>query len=728
MKPVYSVLITVVPPMAAAIVVTVFISASVSAGESKKGEMPLYVFCGTGDHLWVRQREPVDSPATIDAMMEWMSKTYGIKRLYWRGGQTMMWDKHFKIGKEKPLQYDWVTWKHHLYNDLKINEAAVSAAKRNGMEVFLYTGLFEFGVQPDIGIVGPYLFEDELRIEHPEWCPVDRWGQRRCPGPISFCYPEARKLVIRRYVDNLESYGYDGINFYTYVENCGIRYEDEFGFNQPIVDEFNKEYPNVDLRKDELTASQKEHWYRCRGRFVTEFLRELHAALAARHKKMSMILDAKQPDYAQPWWSKEIAGTGRVRMDWRTWVKEGLVDEIWVQLGPVKDQRKTLDLLLEECKGTPVKLTVRAVDPFDAGWGKYVASGVTPIAVITWARNGIERFALEPTSVDTLSHPDWRLRLQTLTDIEAGQIKADSASIAALVNDSHVLVRRRVMMAIGTLKAADQVAILEQGLLDGESSVRLAAAGSLAKVNRPQSVAKVMAALESYHYFQMKEACIEALAAMKQEALPQLMAGMKSSSVAVREVSIRALCKAGADGFDQHVYAALRTTILDQTEDARLRYYAVDGMVGLRNTLPATSQVQLANDLTKMTGDDSPTVVRLHAAWGLGHMHGLLTSELRKNVVQMLADGFAEYGDDSRRPDAAFGWRVFGNALLQYHKPGRDRLEQMRAQTEDRWLAWIAYEVVHLPHRYCTIKQIEEHDAIVTHKKYAPPFPGYRKW
>ncbi len=147
------------------------------AGE--KGKMPLHVFCGTGDHLWVRERDPVDSPATINAMMQWMSKIYGINRLYWRGGQTMMWDKHLKVGKDTPLQYDWTVWKHHLYNDLKINEAAVAAAKRYGMEVFLYTGLFEFGVQPDVGIVGPYLFEDELRMEHPEWCPVDRWGERR---------------------------------------------------------------------------------------------------------------------------------------------------------------------------------------------------------------------------------------------------------------------------------------------------------------------------------------------------------------------------------------------------------------------------------------------------------------------------------------------------------------------------------------------------------------------
>ena len=696
------------------------------AGE--QGVMPLHVFCGTGDHLWVREREPVDSPAVIEAMLEWMAKTYRIKRLYWRGGQTMMWDKHYRIGKETPLQYDWTAWKHHLYNDLKINEAAVAAAKRNGMEVFLYTGLFEFGVQPDIGIVGPYLFEDELRIEHPEWCPVDRWGERRCPGPISFCYPEARKLVIERYVDNLERYGYDGINFYTYVENCGIRYVDEFGFNQPIVDEFNKRYPTVDLRKDKLTPSQKTHWYRCRGRFVTDFLRELHTALAAKGKKLSMILDAKEPDYAQPWWGKKIAGTGLIHMDWRTWVAEGIVDELWVQLGETANQRETLDLLLRECRGKPVKLTVRAVSPFDTGWEPYVTAGVTPIAVITWARNGIERFTLEPASLETLKSSDWRLRLQTVADIETGRIEADATIVAALAKDPHVLVRRRVMYALAALNATDRVSVLEDGMFDTESSVRIAAAGALAKVNGENSPARILSALERDGYFQMKLACVEALGAMKERSLSCLLRGMESPVYAVREVSVRGLYELGKSGFLDQAYPPLRTAMLNRGEDERVRYYAVDGLVSLRLQLATARQEQLADDLITIADEDLSVMVQLHAAWGLGHMYGVLPSSLREKALRTLAEGFQEYGDGCDRPDAAFGWRVVGNAMLQYHRAGRDALEQMRAQGRDKWLGWLAYEVVHLPHRSCRIVPVDEREAIDTHEKYAPPFPGYRRW
>ena len=660
--------------------------------------------------------------------MEWMAQTYGISRLYWRGGQTMMWDQHVKVGPEAPLQYDWVAWKHYLYNRLKINEAAVAAAKRNGMETFLYTGLFEFGVQPDIGIVGPYPFEDELRIEHPEWCPVDRWGERRCPGPISFCYPDARKLVIERYVDNLERYGYDGVNFYTYVENCGIRYPDEFGFNGPIVEEFKKKYPNVDLRKDDLTAVQKAHWYRCRGKFVTEFLRELHAALSPKGKKVSVILDAYEPDYVQPWWGKKIAGTGRIELDWRSWVDQGIVDELWVQLGPTVKQRETLDLVLTACAGSRVKLTVRAVDPFDAGWDPYTKAGVTPIAVITWARNGIERFSLQPTSSETLGSADWMLRLQSLADVENGKIKADGASVAALAKDPHVLIRRRAMYALAGIGKAEWVSVLEEGLFDDESSVRMAAGGALGRVNGPKSAARIISALEKDGYFQMKMACVEALSAMERRALPELVRGLESPVYAVREVSARSLYGIGKAGFQGEVYGPLRKAMLNRDEDARVRYFAIEGLVSLRMELKAEEQRQLASDLMEIAAKESSPTVQLRAAWGLAYMYGLLTPELRQSALETLADGFRKYGDGCERSDGAFGWRVFGNAILNYHGPGRSRLEEMRTQTDDKWLAWIAYEVVHLPHRLAKIVQVEEQNAVRDHEEYAPPFPGYRTW
>jgi len=450
--------------------------ASVVSADGPDGR-PLHVFCGTGDNLWNPHVEPLDSPESVDAMFEWMAETYGASRIYWRGSQGHIWDRHYQVGDAKPLQYDWANgWKHHLYREVKLNEAAVSAAHAHGMEFFAYSGLFEYGVQPDVGIICPYPFEDRLRIEHPEWCPVDRWGERRCPGPICFAYPEARRILVDRYVDYLVEQGCDGINFYTYVENVGIRYRDEFGFNEPIVAEFSKLHPGVDLRRDTLTEEQKLDWHRCRGIFVTQFIRELHAALSAKGKRLSMILDSEQPDYVQPWWGKDYPGTGMIHLDWEAWIEEGIVDELWVQLGATADQTALLDRLLVACEGTDVKLTVRAINPYDAVWAPYVDAGVTPVAVITWARNGIERLTLEPTGPDMLASDDWRLRAQTLQDVADGTLELPASLVAPLADDPQVLVRHRAMRALGKLGEPD---VIERGLSDEQSCVRIAAALAL---------------------------------------------------------------------------------------------------------------------------------------------------------------------------------------------------------------------------------------------------------
>ncbi len=692
--------------------------------------MPLYAFCGTGDHLWVWEREPVDSPAAVEAMFEWMARTYSIRRMYWRGGQSMMWDRYFRFGPEKPLQYDWTLWKRHLYRKVKINQAAAAAARRNGMEFFLYTGLFESGVPPDIGVIGPYLFEDRLLIAHPDWRPLDRWGERRCPGAVCFAVPELREALVQRYVHELDRFGYDGINFYTYVENCGIRYEDEFGYNPPILAELRRKYPEADPRRKPLTADQKQFWYECRGRFLTQFLRELHAALSARGKKLSVILDAVDPDYPQPWWGRKIRGVGRIRMQWRTWVREGLVDELWVQLGEPAAQRATLDRVLAACRGTPVRLTVRTVDPFDPAWRPYVAKGVTPVAVITWARNGIERFSPAPTSVEALDSPDWRLRLQTVADVEAGRLRVPAARIAALAGDPHVLVRRRVMMALGAAEAAQHVGVVENGLSDPESCVRIAAAEALAKVHGPNSPQKLLNAAARDGRFQLKLACVHALSAMGPAAFPALAAGIERAEPAVREVCVRSLYRFGRDHDPKRAWRLLQSVVRNPQEADAVRYFAIEGLVGLRLKLPPPARVESTRELLKLLADDTSATVRLQAAWGLGYLHQVLSKDpaLRSRVIKALEAGFRRYGSGCRLADAAFGWRVFGNALLQCGAAGRQRLERMRSQTKDKWLAWWAYETVHVPHRVFKIMPVTEENAIRTHTAFAPPFPGTRPW
>jgi len=565
--------------------------------------------------------------------------------MYWRAGGTEIWDRCYQVGEDRPLQYDWaINWKRRLFRQQHLNESAVAAAKRRGMEIYLYTGLFEHGVQPDVGIIAPYLFEDTLRIERPEWCMLDRWGERRCPGPLSPAYPEVRERVIERFVEAMRRFGYDGITFYTYVENVGLRYPDEFEFNQPVINLFRERYPDVDPRTATLTEGQREHWRRCRGQFVTQFLRELHEALAADGRRVMMILDAAHPDVVQPWWGKPVPGTGPIQLAWEYWVREGIVDGLWVQLGAPADQRALLDRILDLRGDRDLDIVVRTPTPFDPAWEPYVRAGVVPVAVITAPRNGIERLTLEQTGPETLRSPDWKLRVQTLADVAEGRLQIAAGEVAALADDEHLLVRRRAMHALAALGDATQLSIIERALGDPESCVRIAAAASLGELHRPESAQAMLDALAADDGFQLKQACVDSLGAMGEAALPALAAALSSEHVAAREVSVRALYIIGRDGPTAAVREPLRRAMLDASEDDVVRWWAVEGLVGLRLKVTDADREQLAGDLIGLL-EGSPRMVQQHAAWGLGYMASCVSAETAGRSLAGLERLMRAFGD-----------------------------------------------------------------------------------
>jgi len=364
----------------------------------------LYAYVTCGDNQWNLDSLPVDSPATVEAIFEFLSKTFHIKRVYWRGEQDRMFLQYVHFRSENPLYYDhFVNWLGYLHNHLKLNDIAVAAAHRHGMEIYIFDGLFDFGATAETSGSGlyPNVREDRLRIEHPEWVAVDRWGERLAPGPIEFCYPEARQALISRYLHHVTQYGYDGIFFYTYVENCGARYLDEYGFNEPIVSEYERRY-GVDIRKHPF---HKEAWYRLRGEYMTQFVGELHGALAAKGKKLSLAIYPPTPNYPESWDGSrvDIPQGGNVYLDWEGWVEQRIIHELFVWWRG--EQKTLLNRMVKVCKGSPVELTVATAKPFDGEWEALVEVGVTPVSV--WAPGfEIDRVSLEPSTAEALKIGD----------------------------------------------------------------------------------------------------------------------------------------------------------------------------------------------------------------------------------------------------------------------------------------------------------------------------------
>jgi hypothetical protein len=170
---------------------------------------------------------------------------------------------------------------------------------------------------------------------------------------------------------------------------------------------------------------------------------------------LSVILDAENPDYVQPWWGQTMPGTGMIHLDWRRWIEKGLVDEFWVQLCRTESQKKTLDLLLGTCAGTPIKVTLRTPSPFDS------------------------------------------------------QLKTTAATVTPLAEDPHVLVRRKALKALKALADPQSAATIERSLSDSESSVRIAAADALAEINGSETPERIIEALEQNCGFQFNTACVQ---------------------------------------------------------------------------------------------------------------------------------------------------------------------------------------------------------------------------
>ena len=281
---------------------------------------------------WVTPRTlfdfpPLDSRTSIATAFETLQQQWQVERIWWRGGQDEVWGKQFVIRPEnRQFAKIWDWWRDLQYRTIGTNRIAVDEAHRRGMKIWLTYGLFDNGSQADAGYVGfPYAVEDKLRVDHPEWAPANRWGTWRQGGPIEFAYPEARQAMADYLTKYVVEGNYDGISFLTYAENFSQRYEDEFGYSAPIVEEFRKKY-GVDIRREEF---DRDAWRQMRGSHVTQFLRLLKKQLAAHGKQIAVCVHGQHPEKPMQWnvdGGVQTAGNFRWSLD--DWLKGDVVDEI----------------------------------------------------------------------------------------------------------------------------------------------------------------------------------------------------------------------------------------------------------------------------------------------------------------------------------------------------------------------------------------------------------------
>jgi len=141
-----------------------------------------------------------------------------------------------------------------------------------------------------------------------------------------FAYPEVREHELK-IIDELLEYPIDGVAICarTHVRaNNG----EEYGFNPPVVEEYQKRY-GVNILKEDFDEQKLQGIH---GDFFTLLLKEISERVHAKSRKLVVMFEPErdlglefQPGQMSPWWY-----LGRMDWQWRKWVQEDIVDELLV--------------------------------------------------------------------------------------------------------------------------------------------------------------------------------------------------------------------------------------------------------------------------------------------------------------------------------------------------------------------------------------------------------------
>lgn len=153
-------------------------------------------------------------------------------------------------------------------------------------------------------------------------------GKDRSPvGRPSPSFPEVRAYWMD-WVKHILDAGADGVELRMRSHGYHIAWG-EFGFEQPVRDEFLKRH-GVDIW--ETDDFDKMAWRKLRGEGYTQFIRQVKQLCDSRNKPLGLhVSPSLEMD--------PVHGAAmEIHWDWRTWIKEGLADsitmkEIWPRSG-----------------------------------------------------------------------------------------------------------------------------------------------------------------------------------------------------------------------------------------------------------------------------------------------------------------------------------------------------------------------------------------------------------
>jgi hypothetical protein len=174
------------------------------------------------------------------------------------------------------------------------------------------------------------------------------------------------------------------------------------------------------------------------------------------------------------------------------------------------------------------------------------------------------------------------------------------------------------------------------------------------------------------------------------EAKSLLSGKLTDPDAKVRELALYYFFRIGAPATPEVEAALLKAGKGDPNPYAREL-----ALANLRSSFGATARVQAA---AREAMGDRDAAVGARAAVMLAAMSAGPGSPPadRGRALRDVTTFFRGYGQGCRRPDASWGWRVVGNALLQFGDDGRQALLGIMQEKDDGRLADLAWRVLYL--------------------------------
>ena len=256
---------------------------------------------------------------------------HGVSRMLWR---VSLGRAYYHSRVLKPVDRDcgerWSTVAE-VVERLDPLACAVKSARRHGVEILAWFPFTEMHIsKTGLNLIDPFF--NQRRDLY--WLNQD--ASRCFLGHPCLAEPEARGRLTA-ICRELSDYGVDGIflSTRTHCPRPGLSsrispnpHQDEFGFNDPIVDEIRSRC-GVDITLkpiDSLDPEVIETWHRVKGEFLTQWLREVRNVLRSGEQKLFINIKPDRYSYFGNGVPAEIAL--RLYKDWETWIREDLVDGV----------------------------------------------------------------------------------------------------------------------------------------------------------------------------------------------------------------------------------------------------------------------------------------------------------------------------------------------------------------------------------------------------------------